>query len=83
MADGHPGQLLIGDKYTLAVTSRTISPSVSWCCSPGPKGEARRAGQHLFKPLRQVLDSVNWTFKGQLDLERLGGRTPEGIIAAS
>ena len=48
---------------------------------PARKGEARRAGQHLFKPLRQVIESVNWTFKGQLDLERHGGRTPEGIIA--
>ena len=24
---------------------------------------------------------MNWTFEGQLDLERHGGRTPEGIIA--
>jgi hypothetical protein len=48
---------------------------------PVRRGEAKRAGQHLFKPLRQVTESVNWTFKGQLDLERHGGRTPEGIIA--
>ncbi|MGH3260037.1 MAG: IS982 family transposase, partial [Streptosporangiaceae bacterium] len=38
-------------------------------------------GQNLFKPLRQVIESVNWTLKGQLDLERHGGRTPEGILA--
>jgi hypothetical protein len=59
------------------------------CCSSGlpentasgqqPSSEA--AGQDLFKPLRQVIESVNWTFKGQLDLERHGGRTPEGVIA--
>jgi hypothetical protein len=44
------------------------------------KGEARRTGQHLLKPLRQVVESVNWTLKGQLDLERHGGRTPAGVI---
>jgi hypothetical protein len=37
--------------------------------------------KNLFKPLRQVIESVNWTFKGQLDLERHGGKTPEGILA--
>jgi hypothetical protein len=42
---------------------------------PARKGEARRTGQHLLKPLRQVIESVNWSFKGQLDLERHGGRT--------
>jgi len=44
-------------------------------------GEARRAGQHLLKPLRQTIESVNWTLKGQLDLERHGGRTPAAILA--
>jgi hypothetical protein len=43
------------------------------------KGEARRAGQQFLKPLRQIIESVNWTLKGQLDLEQHGGRTPEGI----
>jgi hypothetical protein len=33
----------------------------------------------LFKPLRQVIESVNETFKGQLDLERHRGRTPGGV----
>ena len=41
----------------------------------------RRAGQQFLKPLRQVIESVNWTLKGQLDLEQHGGRTPEGIMA--
>ena len=78
-----------------AVTARNLLllPSIT---EPGPvllrpvrKGEARRAGQHLLRPLRQVIESVNWTFKGQLDLERHvdlerhGDRTPGGIIARS
>jgi hypothetical protein len=44
--------------------------------APGPQGRG-----HLIRPLRQVTESANWTFKGQLDLERHGGRTPGGIIA--
>jgi hypothetical protein len=43
------------------------------------KGETERAGAHLFKPLRQLVESVNQTFKGQLDLERHGGRTGVGV----
>jgi hypothetical protein len=34
----------------------------------------------LFKPLRQTIESINQTFKGQLDLERHGGRTPTGVM---
>ncbi|WP_456317200.1 hypothetical protein [Streptomyces mirabilis] len=46
---------------------------------PGRKGEAPRAGSHLFKPLRQLIESVYQTLKCQLDLERHGGRTPTGV----
>ena len=47
---------------------------------PARKGEPAQAGAHLFKPLRQVIESVNQTFKSQLDLERHGGHTPSGVI---
>ena len=82
VVDSHPGQTLIGDKnyfgrdFENDLTERDLA-----LLRPVRKGEARRAGQHLLKPLRQVIESVNWTLKGQLDLERHGGRTPEGIIA--
>jgi len=33
------------------------------------------------RALRQTIESVNQTFKGQLDLERHGGRIPPGVIA--
>ncbi|MFI1361298.1 hypothetical protein ACH4TV_48265, partial [Streptomyces sp. NPDC020898] len=36
---------------------------------PARKGEPERPGAPLFKPLRQVIESVNETFKGQLNLE--------------
>ena len=80
--DEHPGQTLIGDKnyfgrdFEEELTARDLV-----MLRPVRKGEARRAAPQLLKPLRQVIESVNWTFKGQLDLERHGGRTPEGIIA--
>ena len=67
VVNDHQGQTLMGDKLVLL--------------RPVRKGEARPAGQHLLRPLRPVIESVNWTFRGQLDLERHGGRTPEGIIA--
>jgi Transposase DDE domain len=82
VVDAHPGQTLIGDKnyfgkdFEKQLTRRELA-----LLRPVRKGEARRAGQNLFKPLRQVIESVNWTLKGQLDLERHGGRTPAGIYA--
>lgn len=80
VVDEHPGQTVIGDKnyfgrdFEKQLTERELA-----LLRPARKGEAKRAGQYLFKPLRQVIESVNWTFKGQLDLERHGGRTDAGI----
>jgi hypothetical protein len=45
------------------------------------KGEKPRPGARFFKPLRQVIESVNDTLKGQLDLEQHGGRTIAGVCA--
>jgi hypothetical protein len=47
---------------------------------PARKGEPARAGARFFRPLRQVIESVNDTFKGQLDLEQHGGHTPGVIV---
>jgi phage tail protein X len=43
------------------------------------KGERPRPGQEFFKPLRQVIESVNATFKTQLDIERHRGKTIQGV----
>ena len=48
---------------------------------PARKGERERPGAALFRPLRQVIESINETVKGQLDLERHQGRTPAGVMA--
>ena len=82
VVNAHPGQTLIGDKnYFGRAFEDDLTERELVLLRPVRKGETRRAGQNLFKPLRQVIESVNWTLKGQLDLERHGGRTPDGIIA--
>jgi hypothetical protein len=42
---------------------------------------SERAGARLLKPLRQVIEPIHQAFKGQLDLERHGGKSPAGVIA--
>lgn len=48
---------------------------------PTRKGERPRAGVSILRPLRQVIESIFDTFKGQLDLERHGGKTFAGVTA--
>lgn len=82
VVNARPGQTLIGDKnYFGRAFESDLTERGLVLLRPVRKGEAKRSGQHLLRPLRQMIESVNWTLKGQLDLERHGGRTPEGIIA--
>jgi hypothetical protein len=76
-----PGQTLIGDKnYFGRDFEATLASAGIRLLRPARKGERARAGAHLFKPLRQIIESVNDTFKGQLDLEQHGGHTPAGVV---
>lgn len=76
-----PGPALIGDKnYYGAVFESAMAETGIRLLRPARKGEPARAGAHLFKPLRQIIESVNDTFKGQLDLEQHGGHTPAGVM---
>ena len=79
----HPGQTIIGDKnyYGREFEDDLAAERHLELLRPARKGEPERAGARLFKPLRQVIESINQTFKGQLDLERHGGKTPAGVIA--
>jgi hypothetical protein len=75
------GQTLIGDKnYFGKEFEASLDEEGVNLLRPARKGEPERAGAHLFKPLRQTIESINQTFKGQLDLERHGGRTVDGVI---
>lgn len=46
---------------------------------PARKTEKQRWGAAVLKKIRQLIESVNDTLKGQLDLEHHGGRTFEGV----
>lgn len=46
---------------------------------PARKGETPRPGARFFTPLRQTIESINQTMKGQLGLERHGRRTITGV----
>lgn len=41
--------------------------------------EKQRHGEPMLKKVRQLIESVNDTLKGQLDLEHHGGRACEGV----
>ncbi len=66
---GRPGQSIIADRqYYGRDFERALTERELRLLRP------------LFKPLRQTIESINQTFKSQLDLERHGGRTPAGVI---
>jgi hypothetical protein len=76
------GQVIIADKnYYGHDFEATLAAAGLVLLRPARKGEPERCGRQLFKPLRQIIESVNDTFKGQLDLERHGGHTLAGVIA--
>jgi hypothetical protein len=76
-----PGQTLIGDRnYFGRDFEQDLVEAGIDLLRPARKGEDERPGARLFKPLRQTIESINQTFKGQLDLERHGGRTPAGVM---
>ncbi len=79
---GRAGQVIIADKnYYGRDFEATVAAGGICLLRPARQGEADRPGTRFFKPLRQIIESVNATFKGQLDLERHGGHTPAGVIA--
>jgi hypothetical protein len=78
---GRDGQIIIADKNYYGHDFETTLADGRICLlRPARKGEPERAGTRFFKPLRQVIESINDTFKGQLDLERHGGHTPAGVM---
>jgi hypothetical protein len=73
-------QLLIADKnYFGQAFEAELEQAGIELLRQARKGEPQRPGARFFKPLRQIIESVNQTLKGQLDLERHGARTPAGV----
>jgi len=76
------GQTLLADKgyYGRAFEAGLADAGITFI-RPARAGEPPRDGGRFLKPLRQRIESVFDTFKGQLDLERHGGRTTAGVLA--
>jgi hypothetical protein len=78
----HPHQTLIGDKNYFGKTFEAeLDAAGIRLLRPTRKGEKPRSAQQYFKPLRQIIESINNTLKAQLDLERHGGRSIAGVAA--
>jgi hypothetical protein len=77
-----PGQILIADKGYRSVRFETeLADAGITLIRPVIKGEKPRPLQRFLRPFRQIIESVNQTLKAQLDLERHGGRKPQGVAA--
>ncbi|HEU5108274.1 MAG TPA: IS982 family transposase [Micromonosporaceae bacterium] len=77
-----PGLLIIADKgYVSAELDKWLGERGVQLLRPSYRNRTPRPGEHLLKPIRQLIESVNDTLKGQLDLELHGGRSIEGVAA--
>jgi hypothetical protein len=75
-----PGLVIIADKgYVSQALDQWLAGRGATILRPSYRNLAPRPGEHLLKPIRQLIESVNDTLKGQLDLELHGGRTIEGV----
>ena len=75
-----PGLLLIADKgYVSAELDDYLHARGADLLRPSYRNRAPRPGQALLAPIRQLIESVYDTLKGQLDLELHGGRTLTGV----
>jgi hypothetical protein len=77
---GRAGQIVIADKNYYGREFEAILTGTGLdLLRPARKGESPRPGTGFLKPLRQVIESINDTLKGQLNLEQHGGHTPAGV----
>ena len=77
-----PGLLIIADKgYVSAELDRWLAERGGRLLRPSYRNRTPRPDEQLLKPVRQLIESVNDTLKGQLDLELHGGRSIEGVAA--
>ena len=76
-----PGQRILADKgYASTEFETFLNEHGATLIRPARTDEAPRPGARYLKPMRQLIESVNDTLKGQLDLERHGGRTQHGVV---
>jgi hypothetical protein len=74
------GVLLIADKgFAGRAFEASLAEGGITLLRPSRERERERPGEPMLKKVRQLIESVNDTLKGQLDLEQHGGRTIEGV----
>jgi hypothetical protein len=74
------GVLLISDKgFASKPFEKDLAERGIELLRPSRKSERKRFGEPMLKKVRQLIESVNDTLKGRLDLEQHGGRTFEGV----
>jgi hypothetical protein len=75
-----PGLLLLADKgYISAELDDYLRARGADLLRPSYRNRAPRPGQQLLAPIRQLIESVYDTLKGQLDLELHNGRSLTGV----
>lgn len=76
-------QTLMADKgYRSKAFEAALNEAGITLIRPNVRGEKTpRPLTRFLKPFRQIIESVNQTLKAQLDLERHGGRKPQGVCA--
>ena len=80
VAAEHDGILLIRDKGFAEKDFETLLGQYGiTMLRPSRKDEKARHGEPILKKVRQLIESVNDTLKGQLDLEDHGGRSFDGV----
>lgn len=76
-----PGLVLVTDKgFASKALEADLAGRGVLLLRPSRRNERARPGEPLLKSVRQLIESVNDTLKGQLDLEAHGGRIPEGVM---
>lgn len=74
------GILLISDKgFAGKAFEQDLAAQGIELLWPSRKREKARYGEPMLKKVRQLIESVNDSLKGQLDLEQHGSRTFEGV----
>jgi hypothetical protein len=75
-----PGLTIIADKgYVSRELDSYLAGHGVVLLRPSYRNRAPRPGEYLLKPIRQLVESIFDTLKGQLDLELHGGRSIDGV----
>ena len=79
--DGRDVQTIVADKgYASREFESRLGDHGIQLVRPALKREQQRPGARQLKPIRQIVESVFDTLKGQLSLERHGGHGQQGVL---